>query len=178
MAFWLSAALLNIFGRGSHSSGTVPENRTWTVFSGASSDRPSSSGPRAQPPVPGARTHPVGCGPGAGAMPWPPPVPRARFQRPSTVFSARFLPMFELPSAPSGPKSARPERAAHRLGPYGNLRTPSRGCGRIAPPRSHSSQAGRSLCPPPGPPPLSRPRALGLRASPDGEEDWRRSVGS
>lgn len=55
MAFWLSAALLNIFGRGSHSSGTVPENRTWTAFSGASSDRSS----KAAAAVPGhSRQHP------------------------------------------------------------------------------------------------------------------------
>lgn len=43
MAFWLSAALLNIFGRGSRGAGAVPENRTWTAFSGASSDRSSEA---------------------------------------------------------------------------------------------------------------------------------------
>lgn len=167
MAFWLSTALLNIFGRGSHSSGTVPENRTWTAFSAAAATnlarQQQSQGTDASPRGSSAPRREGGWGPEAGAMPWPPSVPGARSQRTSTVFSARLLPMFELPSAPAGPKSARPEKAAHRLGPYGNLRTRSRGCGRIAPSWSHSSQGGHNFCPPPRLPPLSRPRALGLK---------------
>lgn len=113
MAFWLSAALLNIFGRGSHSSGTVPENRTWTAFSGASSDSSSKAAA-----VPGHSRQPLGLvrtpsgrrlrtRGGSDALA-PPPVPGAPFQRPSTVFSARLLPVLELPRAPSGPKSAPP----------------------------------------------------------------------
>lgn len=43
MAFWLAAALLNIFGRIPSSPGAVPENRTRTAFSGASSDRPNEA---------------------------------------------------------------------------------------------------------------------------------------
>lgn len=116
-----------------------------------------SQGTAASPRGSSAPRRGGGCGPEAGAMPWLPPAPGACFQSPSTAFSARLLPMFELLSAPSGPKSARPERAAHRLGPYGDLRTRSRGCGHSAPSWSHSSQAGRNLCPPPGLSPSSDP---------------------
>lgn len=131
--------------------GTVPENRTWTAFSGTSSDRSSEAaavpGHSRQPPrlvrtPTGRRLRTRG-----GSDVLAPTSAGACFQRPSMVFSARLLPMFELPSAPSGPKPARPERAAHRLGPHGNLRARSRGCGSINPAWCHSSQAGINLRP-------------------------------
>lgn len=117
-----------------------------------------SQGTAASPQGSSAPCRGGGCGPEAGAMPWPPPVPGARSQRPSTVFSARLLPVFELPSAPAGPKSARPEKAAHRLGPDGNLRTHSRGCGRMAPSWSSSSRGAQPLSPAGTPAPLQTPR--------------------
>lgn len=170
MAFWLSAALLNIFGRGSRGPGAVPENRTWTAFSGASSDRSSEAAAAApgrsrQPP--GLARIPAGRrqrGRGGGDAPAPARAGGARFQRPSTAFSARLSQTFRLPGAPPGPEAARPGRTGHRLGPRGDRPTRPQGSGHVALPWSRSSEPGHDVCPPPRrPAPLRTPRPRGPR---------------
>lgn len=55
MAFWLAAALLNIFGREPSGSGAVPENRTWTAFFCASSGGSSEAAAAAPGGLPTSR---------------------------------------------------------------------------------------------------------------------------
>lgn len=158
MAFWLSAALLNIFGLGSRNRSREQDSDSffWSRQRQSSSKVPGHS---RQPPGP---VHTRGARSRAGSDALAPPVPGAPFQRPSTGLWARLSPVLELPSAPSGPQSARPERAAHRLGPCGNRGARSRGCGGTAPACPTAPRGAQPLSPP-GPPPLSRPRGSVLR---------------
>lgn len=79
MAFWLSAALLNTFGRGSHSQEPFQRTGLGRLFlEPAATDlarQQQSQGTAASPRGSSAPRRGGGCGPEAGAMPWPPPVP-------------------------------------------------------------------------------------------------------
>lgn len=121
----------------------------------AATDLARQQQPRAQPPAPGACPHPS-------------PRPRGRGggdalapARPGSTFPAPLDGIF-------GASLANPPAPCCSPG--------ARGCTPLSWP--HSSQRGHNLCPPRrGSRPPSGPRALGVRASPDGE-GWRRSPGS
>lgn len=116
MAFWLSAALLNIFGRGSRSPGAVPENRTWTTFSGASSDTSSEAAAAA---APGLVRIPAGRRPGgaeAGAMSRAPARTEGTFPEPLDGIFGASLANDPAPWCSSGAQGCTPgeDRASPR----------------------------------------------------------------
>lgn len=146
MAFWLAAALLNIFGRGPSGPGAVPENRTWTVFFYASSGGSSEAAAAAPGGLPTPRR-------AAGAAALAPSLAGGTHPAPSTAF--RRLAKAPASRRASGTRNHTPEA----FGTDGAV--PGAAGTSLSQPRM-----GHSRCPPAGGRPLGGHRAL--RASPGG----------